>query len=98
MDRQLNIYAMSSLFFLSTLHAVSNNHATHDSSQTIHNDKVKLRRRSQFPHNATIMQRMFIMGMSNTNVIYILQSLQALLKPNRMKSWHKKGFPLSVFN
>lgn len=57
----LNIYTMSNwlpLFpplFFNTMHAVSNNHATHDGSQTIHNDKVKVRR-SQLQRNAPIMQ------------------------------------------
>lgn len=60
-DCLLNIYATTDRlpFFFNTVHAVSSNQATHDNSQTIHNDKVKARRRSQFPCNATIMQRMF---------------------------------------
>lgn len=40
-----------------------NNHATHDISQTIHNDKVKVRR-SQITRKATIMQQMFTKSQS----------------------------------
>lgn len=39
-----------------------------------------------------------IAGMTNANLIYILQSPQVLLQLNRMKSWHNGGFPLSDCN